>query len=118
MLKLSHKNLDVWKTSVAFVSEIYKLTENFPKTKLYGIVNQIRRASVSIPSNIAEGASRNSFKDRNRFYIIARSSLVELDTQLEISMHLKYCSEEQLIAISEKMNHIFAMLSKMIKKEK
>lgn len=118
MLQLSHKNLDVWKASVAFVSDIYKLTDNFPKTELYGIVNQIRRASVSIPSNIAEGASRNSLKDRNRFYIFARSSLVELDTQLEIATQLKYCSEEELVSISEKVNHIFAMLSKMIKNEK
>lgn len=118
MLQLSHKKLDVWKASVAFVSDVYKLTEDFTKMELYGIVNQIRRASVSVPSNIAEGASRNSLKDRNRFYIVARSSLVELDTQLEISKQLKYCSEGQLISISERMNHIFAMLSKMIKSEK
>lgn len=117
MLQLSHKKLDVWKVSIDCVVDLYKLTDNFPKTELYGIVNQIRRAAVSIPSNIAEGASRNSLKDRIRFYIIARSSLVELDTQLEIAMQIGYCSDEHLKSISEKLNHIFAMLSNMIKKE-
>ena len=58
MLQLSHKKLDVWKASVAFVGDVYKLTEDFPKMELYGIVNQIRRASVSVPSNIAEGIVR------------------------------------------------------------
>ena len=104
--------------SKLFVLEIYNITENFPKSEIYGITNQIRRASVSIISNIAEGASRKSSTERKRFYEIARSSLVELDTQFEISISLKYCSEPDIIKISEKMNHIFAMLSKMIEKTK
>lgn len=83
---------------------------------MYGIVNQIRRAAVSVPSNISEGASRNSLKDRIRFYVIARSSLVEIDTQMEIAKRLEYCSDEHLTPISEKLNHLFAMLSNMVKK--
>ena len=117
MLKLSHKNLDVWKLSVSFVADIYQLTENFPKSELYGIVSQIRRAAVSIASNIAEGASRISLKEKVRFYIIARSSLVEIDTHLEISKRLRYCSDEHLRTISEQLNHLFAMLSNMIGKQ-
>lgn len=117
MLRLNHKKLDVWKVSMDLVVDLYKLTGNFPQSELYGIVNQIRRASVSIPSNIAEGASRNSLKDRMRFYIIARSSLVEIDTQLEIAKQLGYCSDEHLKSTSEKLNHIFAMLSNMVKRD-
>ncbi|MCP5007151.1 MAG: four helix bundle protein, partial [Planctomycetes bacterium] len=90
MLTLNHKRLDVWKMGVSFVGIIYELTKDFPKSESYGITNQLRRASVSIPSNIAEGASRDSVKDRKRFYEIARSSLVEIDTQLEISKMLNY----------------------------
>jgi four helix bundle protein len=116
MLKLSHKNLDVWRLSVNFVTSIYQLTENFPKSELYGIVSQIRRAAVSIASNIAEGASRISSKEKTRFYVVARSSLVEVDTQLEIAMRLEYCSDKNLKKISEQLNHLFAMLSNMIGK--
>ena len=85
MLNLGHKKLDVWKDSMNFVIVIYKFTGSFPNNELYGLISQIRRAAVSIPSNIAEGASRNSSNERRRYYQIARSSLVELDTQLEIS---------------------------------
>jgi four helix bundle protein len=76
----------------------------------------LRRAAVSVASNIAEGASRSSAKERARFYETARSSLVESDTQLEISEGLTYCSVEDLKVIGEKMNHLFAMLSQLIKK--
>ena len=119
MLKLNHKKLDVWKLSVAFVSMIYDLTSEFPKSELYGITNQLRRSAVSIPSNIAEGASRNSSKDRKRFYEIARSSLVEIDTQLEISKKLSYFnfqSNLKILEIDKTMNGIFAMLTKLKKR--
>ena len=118
MLNLNHKKLDVWKVSKDMVLDIYQLTENFPKSEIYGLNSQIRRASVSIVSNIAEGASRKSSIERKRFYEIARSSLVELDTQVEISISLKFCSDIEIKNILEKMNHIFAMLSKMIEKTK
>jgi four helix bundle protein len=95
-----------------------RTTEKFPKTELYGLISQMRRAAVSVASNIAEGASRSSAVERKRFYEIARSSLVEIDTQLEISLSLKYCMNEDLALISDQMNHIFAMLSRMITKTK
>jgi len=113
MLNLVHKKLDVWKLSVEFVEDIYLLTEKFPKTELFGLTNQLRRASVSIASNIAEGASRSSNKERKRFYEISRSSLVEIDTQLEISKRLGYFDNEIVEDFSKKVNHIFAMLTNL-----
>lgn len=102
--------------SIEFVASIYELTNSFPKSEIYGITNQLRRAAVSISSNISEGAARNSAIERKRFFEVARSSLVEIDTQLEISIKLGYCPIESLEAISEKLNHIFAMLSRLIQK--
>ena len=116
MLNLNHKRLDVWKVSIDVVSDIYKLTGNFPQAEQYGFTNQLRRAAVSIPSNIAEGSSRSSTTERKRFYEIARSSLVEIDTQLEISTKLGYCAEGHLTILSEKINHLFALLSRLIEK--
>jgi len=86
MLKLNHKQLDVWKASVELVKEIYKLNSTFPKDEQYGIVSQLKRASVSIVSNLSEGFSRNTKLDTRRFLQIARSSLVEIDSQIEISL--------------------------------
>ena len=116
MIDLSHKKLDVWKHSIELVKEIYLLSNNFPKEELYGLTSQIRRASVSIPSNISEGLSRYSSNEKKRFLEIARSSLVELDTQIEISIMLKYCSQDDIKKISNFSNSTFAMLTKLIKK--
>lgn len=115
MLDLSHKKLEVWKNGVEFVAQIYRVTDKFPKTEIYGITNQLRRAAVSIPSNIAEGAARNSRPERRRFYEIARSSLAEIDTQLVIAVKLEYCSEEMIAPLAEKMNYLFALLSNLMK---
>ena len=85
-----HKELDVWKKSMDLVEEIYKHTDKFPKSEVYGLSNQIRRAAVSVPSNIAEGAAKNSSKDFIKFLYIALGSLSEIETQLIISCRLKY----------------------------
>ncbi|MEO8232467.1 MAG: four helix bundle protein [Ignavibacteriota bacterium] len=116
MLKLAHKELDVWKKSLLLVTEIYRLTQNFPREELFGLTSQLRRASVSVISNIAEGFARSSELETRRFLDIARSSLVEVDTQIEIAVKLKYLIEEDIIDLSESSNHIFAMLTKLIKK--
>ena len=116
MLNLNHTKHDVWKMSVSFVTMIYELTRDFPKSEVYGITNQLRRAAVSIPSNIAEGASRDSAKDRKRFYEIAWSSLVEIDTQLEISKRLNYVNTQtnsEYLHVEEMMNSLFVMLTKL-----
>lgn len=113
MLDLAHKKLDVWKKSMKFVQDIYLFTESFPKTEIFGITNQLRRASVSVVSNIAEGSSRSSVRERKRFYEISRSSLVEIDTQLEISCKLGYCKNSTLEEFSKTLNHLFAMLTNL-----
>ncbi|PIW69511.1 MAG: four helix bundle protein [Ignavibacteriales bacterium CG12_big_fil_rev_8_21_14_0_65_30_8] len=118
MIKLNHKNLDVWKKSIELISEVYAITQSFPKDELFGLTSQIRRASVSIASNIAEGFARTSKVETVRFLDISRSSLVEVDTQIEIATKLKYIKLENLDEFSEKSNHIFAMLSNLIKKLK
>lgn len=114
MLNLNHKNLNVYKKSIELVSEIYKLTDDFPKTEAFGLSSQMRRAAVSIPSNLSEGASRKSDKERKRFYRISRSSLVELDTQLDISINLNYLDHIKTNRIEKLVNAVFAMLSNMI----
>lgn len=114
MLVLNHKKLNVYKKSIELVSEIYRLTEEFPNDERFGLINQLRRCAVSIPSNIAEGASRKSENDRKRFYQITRSSLVELDSQIEISINLEYLSMDQIKKIEKQANQVFAMLSNMV----
>jgi four helix bundle protein len=113
MLNLSHKKLDVWKDSIKLVAKIYELTEDFPSEEKFGLVSQMRRASVSITSNLSEGAARSSRKERKRFYEIARSSLVEVDTQLEISSAVNVVSEEDLKSLDELMNKVFAKITSM-----
>lgn len=117
-LTLGHKKLDVWKAAVKFVAEVYRLTAQLPKEEIYGLTSQLRRAAVSVPSNIAEGAARKSSKERTRFYEIARSSLVEVDTQLELCIQLGYLQRESLPDLDRQSNHLFAMLSNVIKSTK
>lgn len=113
MLNLSHKKLTVWRKSVELVTEIYSITAKFPLEEKYGLISQLRRSSVSVPSNISEGASRASVKERNRFYEIARSSLVEIDTQIEISKALNYIKPEEDEKLNCLANEVFAMLTAM-----
>lgn len=114
MLPLKHKDLKVYKKNIELVSEIYIRTDNFPSDEKFGLISQLRRASISIPTNIAEGASRKSSKERKRFYEISRSSLVELDTQLEISLNLNYLERKETTKMEGQVNEIFAMLSNMV----
>ena len=86
----NHKDLEVWKKSMDLVSNIYKITESFPNKETYCLTNQIRRAAVSVPSNIAEGAARSSKKEFIQFLYIALGSLAELETQMIIASRLGY----------------------------
>lgn len=92
----TYQDLDVWKQSKNLVRHIYELTRNFPKEEQFGLVNQLRRAEVSIPSNIAEGCGRNHFKDSIQLFFISRGSLYEVETQILIAADLKYISKEEL----------------------
>lgn len=108
----SHKDLNVWKESMILVEKIYDLTRTFPDEEKYVLVPQIRRCSISVPSNIAEGFARKGNKELLQFLFIALGSLSELETQIEIASRLRYCKD-----ISEIINHIKfirVMLSRLI----
>ena len=115
MLTLSHKKLTVWEFSTDLVSEIYLLTDSYPSNEQYGLITQMRRASISIVSNLSEGASRKSKIEKSRFFEIARSSLVELDAQIEVSIKLNFVQRADLRTLSEKMNSTFSLLTGLIK---
>lgn len=87
----SYKDLIVWQKSIALVKLVYALTSGFPSEEKFGIISQIRRCAVSIPSNIAEGQARRTTPDYVKFVSIAQGSLAELETQLIISVELGYC---------------------------
>ena len=109
----THKDLDVWKESINLVEYIYQITSSYPKSETYGIISQMRRASISIPSNIAEGAGRKSSKEFVRFISIAQGSLSELETQLIISVRLNYIqdyNENQIELLQKLMNGLIRYL--------
>ncbi len=111
----SYRDLEVWKKSIELVEQIYRATQPFPKREIYGIVKQMRRASVSIPSNIAEGQGRRTTGDFIRFISNAEGSLCELDTQLIISMRLRFAQKRDLLHVFRSMVEIRRMLSALRK---
>ena len=106
------KELLIWEKSRSFCSEIYSVTSSFPSDEKFGITNQLRRASVSIPSNIAEGSSRNSNKEFARFLEISVGSAYEIETQLLISYDLGFLKLEQLDILIIQLEEIIKMISK------
>lgn len=106
------KDLEIWKLSRTFCSDIYAITSLFPDVEKFGLTNQLRRASVSIPSNIAEGSSRASNKDFSRFLEIALGSAYEVETQLLIAFDLGFLNTEQLESLNIKLEIIIKMISK------
>jgi len=94
-----YKSLNVWKESRKLVKMIYELTAKFPDNEKFGLTAQMRRCSVSIPSNIAEGIGRNSSKEAKQFFYIAKGSIYELETQLYLSEDLGFASSVQFEAI-------------------
>lgn len=89
----THKDLDIWKKGVDLVTDIYKITGKFPKKEIYGLTSQMRRSAISYPSNIAEGAAKNTKSDYIRFIYISLGSLSELETQVIISKNLGFVLE-------------------------
>lgn len=112
-MEKGYKKLIVWQKSVIFVSEIYAETKNFPKEELFGIVSQMRRAAVSIPSNIAEGSGRKTKRDYAHFMTIAYGSALELETQIEISKNLGYIKDERYNVIVSNLSEIIRILNKL-----
>ncbi len=86
----THKDLEIWQKSIDLIKDMYDMTANFPNEEMFGLTSQIRRAAISIPSNIAEGAARQSRKENIRFLYVALGSLSELETQLIIADKLNY----------------------------
>ena len=111
----SHKDLKVWQESMNLVIHIYEVTKNFPSTEQFGMVSQMRRSAVSIPSNIAEGSGRKGEKELCRFLYIALGSLAELETQLEISTRLNFILEVDKKDILPRIFYIRKMLAGLIK---
>lgn len=112
----SYRDLIVWQKSVDVVTLVYKLMKQFPDDEKYGLTSQIKRSSVSIPSNIAEGYGRNYTKDYARFLQIARGSLFEMQTQLQIAVNLCFINNGDLKEIKNLSIEIEKMLNVLIKK--
>ncbi len=108
----THRDLDVWKVSMDFVADLYRIMEIFPRQEKFGLVPQIRRASVSICSNIAEGAARNHPKEFMQFLYISLGSVAEIETQLEISKRLGYL--KTIDSEMEILNRLRRMLVNLI----
>ena len=111
MSEKPHKKLIVWQKAMAFIEQIYRLTETFPTEERFGLVTQMRRASVSIATNIAEGAARQTAKEMLQFLFIARGSLSELDTQIEIAHRLDWISAEQRVSLLGELDDVSRLLN-------
>ncbi len=112
----TYRDLDIWKKGIGIVKDVYKMTEAFPKKETYGLSTQMRRAAVSIPSNVAEGFRRYYNKEYKQFLYIALGSCAELETQLTISRELKYITETLEENSLEDIDHICRMISNLIKR--
>ena len=106
-----YRELIVWQKAIILVEAVYRATNSFPKTEIYALTNQIRRAAVSIPSNIAEGQGRNSTRDFLHFLSVAQGSLMELETQITIAERLGYLKKEQEANLLESTAEVSRMLS-------
>ncbi len=112
MLMVTHKDLDIWNMGLDLVERLYQITGTFPKEEQFSLTSQLRRAAVSIPSNIAEGAARNSKREFLQYLYIGLGSLSELETQLIISRRLGYVSGDDLF---ERVEHLRRKLLNFIK---
>jgi four helix bundle protein len=114
----SFKDLDAWKEGHKLVILIYEITKQFPKEEIFGLTSQMRRAAVSITSNIAEGFTRQSYKEKCQFYLMSQSSLTELQNQLLISKDVEYLNNEDYDDALELSVIVHKILSGLIKKSR
>jgi four helix bundle protein len=110
-----HKKLNVWKAAMKSAQMVYKITSTFPTDERFGLVAQMRRAAISIPCNIAEGAARQGKKEFRNFVSMAQGSLSELDTQLELSVLLGYLGKDDLQEITSQLLGVDKMLTGLIR---
>jgi four helix bundle protein len=106
-----HRGLVAWQKAMELVTEIYRITRDFPKDELYGLVSQLRRAAVSVPSNLAEGYGRNSRNEFHHFAGVARGSLAEVETQIEIAKNLHYISEQSCSELLSRVDEVGRVLT-------
>lgn len=111
-------DLDAWKEGHKLLIDVYKITKKFPKEELFGLTNQLRRAIVSFTSNIAEGFSRNSFKEKLQFYTMALGSLTEVQNQLLIARDIDYMSKDEFMPLAEQTVKVSKITNGLIKKSK
>lgn len=114
--KYSYKKLDAYKESRTLVIMVYRLLKQFPKEENYALCDQLRRAVISVPSNLAEGSGRTSAKDQAHFLEMAFGSLMEVDCQIDIAQELGYINQEELDTVSVQISRVAAMLSGMRRK--
>ena len=110
----SYKDLLVWKKSMAVVELVYHVSQKFPSDERFGLVSQMRRAAVSVPSNIAEGRKRSTRRDFRQFIILAYGSASELETQLEIALRLRFISDPDYFIVSKNLVSVLKMLNRLI----
>ncbi len=110
----THKDLIVWQQSVELVSSIYLMTKSFPHDEMFGLTSQIRRAIVSVPSNIAEGYARGTEKEKLHFLRIASGSLSETETQLLLSLKLGYIDQTRYGELSAELTSVWRLLNALI----
>ena len=110
----THKDLVLYQKSVVFVSNIYKMTQSFPAEERFGLISQLRRASVSVPTNIAEGSGRNSTKELIQFLFISLASISEIETLLQISRNLLYVDEMLFNSLNKDLTELRKMTSSLI----
>ena len=114
MTERPHKRLIAWQKAMDFIEEVYRVTGQFPDEERFGLVAQMRRASISVASNIAEGAARQTTKETLQFFFIARGSVSELDTQIEIAQRLRFLSEEQRMSLSDQLEELGRLLNGLV----
>ena len=110
----THKDLRVWQQSIEMVTSIYLMTKAFPKDELFGLVSQMRRAAVSVPSNIAEGYARGTDREKLHFLRISSGSMSEIETQLMLSLNLGYVSQEAFDELSKITTSLWKQLNALI----
>lgn len=110
----THKDLRVWQQSIEMVTSIYLMTKSFPKEELFGLVSQLRRAAVSVPSNIAEGYARGTDKEKLHFLRISSGSMSEVETQLILSRNLEYIDQEKYNEVSNSLTSVWKQLNSLI----
>ncbi len=111
-----YKDLKIWQKGIEIADKIYSVTEGFPKMELYGLTSQMKRASVSIPSNIAEGFARQHSKEYKQFLYISLGSCAELETQLILANKRNYLTKSKLEELAEDINHENRMIVSLISK--